>query len=77
MFIRLATVLPEKDRQRKGDSLNDDPRHEAVKVGLHEAGPDLLNLEGEDEPLGEIEDEEKDGDLASGLFNNLVWRQHL
>ena len=59
--------LPEENGQRKGDPSNDNPGHEAVKVGLDEAGSNLLDLEGEDEPLGQVEQEEKNGDLAARL----------
>ena len=57
--------LPEEDCQRQGYPLNDDPRHETVEVGLHQAGPHLLDLEGKDQPLGNVEQKEENRDLAA------------
>ena len=71
------TSLPEENSQGQGDPLDDDPRHEAVEVGLHQAGPHLLHLESEDQPMSQVEDEHEDGDLASGLGKELLRRQHL
>ena len=42
-----------------------------------QTGPDFLDLEGEDEPLRQVEQEEEDGDLTSGLRINHVRRQSL
>ena len=43
----------------------------------YQTGPDFLDLEGEDEPLRQVEQEEEDGDLTSGLRINHVRRQSL
>ena len=61
-------VKAEEDGEGQGDPLDDDPGHEAVELGLDEGGAHLLDLEGEDEPLGQVEEEEEDGDLAAGTL---------
>jgi hypothetical protein len=43
----------------------------------YQTGPNFLDLEGEDEPLRQVEQEEEDGDLTSGLRINHVQRQSL
>ena len=48
--------------------LNDDPWHEAVEFCFDKAGPDLLDFEGVDQPLGHVEQKEESRDLATGLF---------
>ena len=65
-------VESKKDRQRQGYPLDDDPGHEAVKTGLNQAGPDLLDLEGVDQPLGHVEQKEENRDLAAGHYVFLV-----
>ncbi len=46
-------------------------------IMTYQTGPNFLDLEGEDEPLRQVEQEEEDGDLTSGLRINHVRRQSL
>ena len=49
-------VEVKEDGQGERHPLDDDPWHEAVEVSLHEVGPHLLDLEGYDQPLSEVEE---------------------
>jgi hypothetical protein len=60
-----SRVEMEENGQGKCDPLNDDPRHESVETCLHDVRPYLLDLEGDDEPLGHVEHEEEHRDLPS------------
>ena len=60
-------VEPEENGRWQSHSLDDDPGHEAIELGLDEAGANLLDLEREDDPLRQVEQEEKDCDLPSRL----------
>ena len=58
-------MKPEKDCERKCDSLNEDPRHESVEFRLHKTRANFLNLKSEDDPLGEIEKKVEDDGLSA------------
>ena len=46
---------------------------EDIKIRqAYQARADLLDLEGENQPLREVEEEQEDGDLAAGLGNVVV-----
>jgi hypothetical protein len=65
----------EEDRQWKRYPLDDDPRHKAVEVCLHQVCSHLLYLEGDDQPLSNVEEEQKDGRLTAGLGKLFVrWK---
>jgi hypothetical protein len=51
---------------------------QAKILKTYQACPDFLNLEGVDEPLGQVVEEEEDGDLTAGLGKRVVGgRKHL
>ena len=57
-------VEVEENGQRKCYPLNDDPRHESVEACLHDVRPHLLDLEGNDKPLGHVEHKKEHSNLA-------------
>ena len=59
---------PEEHRQRQGHPLNDHPGQEPEELGFDQTRPDLLYLEGQSAPLGQIQEEEEDGDLPAGFL---------
>ena len=58
-------MKPEENGQRQGYPLDQNPWHKTIKVFFNLTRPHFLDLKGEDDPLGQIEEKEENRDLAT------------